>query len=145
MNDEVKSLVNSAFEEGGLFAVATVTPDQRPAISLRGTVRTFGEDQLGFWMRSKGDTLASLRANPNIALLLHSKSVIMLTFQGRARITEDEADRTQIFDASPEREKGLDPERKGLAIVVDLDSVTGVLRYDAATGPTFYKAERAST
>jgi hypothetical protein len=145
MSDEVKSLVNAAFEEGGYFAVATVTPDQKPAISMRGTVRTFGDSQLGFWLRNaKGDTLASIRQNPNIALLLHSPSVIILTFKGRARITADEAERNRIYEASPAREKAIDPERKGIGVVVDLDSVSGVLRVDPATGPVYYAAARES-
>ena len=44
--------------------------------------------------------------------------------------------------AAPEREQKSDPERKGLAIIVDLDSVEGVLSF-GANGPNLVRLTRA--
>jgi hypothetical protein len=41
-----------------------------------------------------------------------------------------------VFEAAPEREGNGDPERKGLALVIELDKVSGVLGF-SADGPIF--------
>jgi hypothetical protein len=48
----------------------------------------------------------------------------VLRFHGRARITSDEGERQRVF----ERKQVADPERKGAALIVDLDRIEGVLR-----------------
>ena len=49
----------------------------------------------------------------------------MLKLFGTAAVTTDEADRTAIFDGSPEPEQAVDPDRLGTAFVVNLTLVTG--------------------
>jgi hypothetical protein len=44
-----------------------------------------------------------------------------------------------VFENSPERERKSDPERKGLAIIIDLDKVEGVL----ASTPTDRASRKA--
>ena len=62
----------------------------------------------------------------------------MLQFHGRARIATDEAERELVFGKAPEREQKSDPERKGVAIVIDLVNVEGVLKI-GPDGPVFVK------
>jgi hypothetical protein len=50
-----------------------------------------------------------------------------LLFQGRAHIDEDEATRRSIYDGSPASEQRTDPEMRGCALIVELDSVTGFM------------------
>jgi hypothetical protein len=47
----------------------------------------------------------------------------MLQFHGRGRIATGEAERERVFGNASEREQNSDPERKGVAIVIDLDKV----------------------
>lgn len=46
-------------------------------------------------------------------------------FEGRARRIDEPGERGRIYDAIPDLEKGTDPDRRGVAVVIDLDLVTG--------------------
>ena len=59
-----------------------------------------------------------------------------LKFAGRARVMSDPAERNQVFKAAPERERKGDPDRKGLAVVIELDKVSGVVGF-GKDGPIF--------
>jgi hypothetical protein len=47
----------------------------------------------------------------------------------------------QVFEAAPEREQKGDPDRKGLGVVIELDSVSGVVGWNA-DGPVFVGLKR---
>jgi len=68
--------------------------------------------------------------------MYRSTTVPFVKFEGRARVVTDPAERNQVFEAAPERERNGDPERKGLAVVIALDKVSGVLGF-GADGPIF--------
>jgi hypothetical protein len=70
--------------------------------------------------------------------MYRSATTPMLQFHGHARIATDEAERRRVFENAPEREQKSDPERKGVAIVIDLTKVEGVLKF-GADGPVFVK------
>jgi hypothetical protein len=40
---------------------------------------------------------------------------------------KDEATRRKVYDSMPQRERDSDADYKGIAIVIDLDSVTGMV------------------
>lgn len=48
-------------------------------------------------------------------------SVPLLQFSGRAHVTDSAEERERAFSLSHEREQKADPERKGIAVIVDLD------------------------
>ena len=48
-----------------------------------------------------------------------------MNFRGRARIDESADGRKRVYDESPEFERNQDKERKGVALIIDLDSVEG--------------------
>jgi len=47
-----------------------------------------------------------------------------LSLRGTLQVLSDDV-RNRVFDASPEREQAHDPDRKGTAVVIDVDSVRG--------------------
>src|SRR5262245_13441904 len=51
LTEELKTLVNNALGDGAPLLLAAVSPDGRPVLSYRGSVQTFGDDQLGLWVR----------------------------------------------------------------------------------------------
>jgi hypothetical protein len=129
LTDELKTLVNNALAQGAPLLLAAVSPDGRPVLSFRGSVQTYSDDQLGLWARNgQGGTLDAIRANPNVVLVYRSPTTPVLQFHGRARVAESDEERSRVFDSAPEREQAADPERKGVAVIVDLDRVEGVLR-----------------
>jgi hypothetical protein len=142
LTDELKTLVNNALADGSPMLLAAVSADGKPVLSFRGSVQTHGGDALGLWVRNgQGGTLEAIRANPNVALVYRSATTPVLQFHGLARIADDEAERAAVFESAPERERNSDPERKGVAVVVDLESVQGILRF-GPEGPVFVKLTR---
>jgi Pyridoxamine 5'-phosphate oxidase len=142
LTDEIKALVNGALANGSPLLLVAVSPDGKPVASFRGSVQTYSDDQLGLWARNaEGGTLDAIRANPNVVLIYRSATTPVLQFHGRARIASDDAERKRVFESAPEREQAADPERKGAAVIVDLDRVEGVLRF-GPNGPEFVRLKR---
>lgn len=142
LTDEIKSLVNGALANGTPLLLAAVSAAGKPVVSFRGSVQAYSDDQLGLWARhSQGGTLEAIAANPNVVLVYRSTTTPVLQFHGRARIVTDEAERKRVFENAPEREQAADPERKGAAVIIDLDRVEGVLR-SGPDGPVFCRLQR---
>jgi uncharacterized pyridoxamine 5'-phosphate oxidase family protein len=143
LSPEIKALVNDALTSGSPLVLAAVDQDNEPVLSFRGSTQVYSDDQLSFWLRNTGgNTVEAIRHNPNVAFMYRSAKTPLLQFKGRARISDDPAERRKIFEAAPEREQQADPERKGLAIIVDLDAVEGILSF-GPNGPNFVRLTRA--
>jgi hypothetical protein len=132
LTDEIRDHVNGALLSGHPLILASVDAGGKPKLSFRGSTQVFSADQLGFWARNAdGTTAASIATNPNVALMYrHPAERVVLQFAGRARVVEG-AERDKVYDQAPEFEQKADPEKKGVAVVIDLDKVTGVLGLDA--------------
>jgi hypothetical protein len=142
LTSEIKALVAGAFDSGNVLLLAAVGKDQKPVLSFRGSTAVFSDTQLSFWARNaEGGTIDAISDNPHVALMYRSPSVPLLQFIGRARIVDDPVERTRAFDLAPEKERASDPERKGRAVIVDLDEVKGVLGF-GADGPIFCRLTR---
>lgn len=128
LDDSIKRDINNAFDEGFPMICCGVTPDGEPTVSWRGTVSAVDDDKLGFWVRrgDKSMTLTSLKSRPTLVLVYTNLPVKRFyQFRGKARRVDDETVRNKIYEASPETERNSDPERTGIAVVVDLESVRG--------------------
>lgn len=143
---EMKATINAALASGSPILLAAVTPEGKPLLSFRGSLQVYSDTQLGFWLRgTQGRTIAAVRENPNVALMYRSGETRgMYQFQGRARIATSEEERKRVFEAAPELEQKADPERKGLAIVIDLDRVDGFAGFGADGPFGFVKMSRAA-
>ena len=125
---ELHSKINNALNEGHPLVLAVVDPDGQPYLSFRGSLQTYSDTQLGLWARiAQGNTVESIRKNPKVALIYRSPATPLLQFHGRARIATDNGERERVFAAAPEVERKADPDKKGLAIIIDLTRVEGVL------------------
>lgn len=143
LTDEIKALVSAALDSGNPLLLGAVDPANKPLLSFRGSAIPFSDTQLSFWARNAGGgTLAAIRQNPQVAFMYRSATVPMLQFTGRARITEDAAERDKAFSLSSPKEQERDPDRKGVAVIVDLDTVNGVLGFGEA-GPIYCNMARS--
>src|SRR5271167_2253007 len=139
LTPEIKELVNNGLASGNPLLLAAVTSDSKPLLSFRGSTQVYSDGQLGLWIRkASGGTIEAIKGNPQVAMMYRSATTPMLQFHGRARIATDEAERERVFGNAPEREQKSDPERKGVAIVIDLVKVEGVLKI-GPDGPVFVK------
>jgi hypothetical protein len=127
LTDEVAKRVNSALEDRKPITVSYVGLDNRPHMSLRGSTHVHGADQLAIWVRhATGGIVDAIGTNPAVGLLYRdSDARTTYVFSGRARVASDDATRAAVFEASPKPEQDHDPERNGVAVVIDLDEVKG--------------------
>src|SRR5215207_9722691 len=127
LTEEIRATINGALANGTPVVVAYVDERGQPRLSFRGSTQVFGDDQLAIWVRNaEGGLPRALAANPRVSLLYRNPQPrMLLTFEGRGRFDDAEATRTAVYERSPEVERNFDPERKGLALIVDLDRVTG--------------------
>ena len=130
LSPALKDTVNTAFARGRMMSVAYVSPEGRPELSFRGSVQAYSDTQLAIWVRNpEGGILEAVgNGRPHIALLygeLTEKSKAFVTFRGRGHVDSSESARRKVYDDSPEIERNMDKERKGVALVIDLDSVDG--------------------
>ena len=90
------------------------------------------ETQLGFWARNgEGSTVTALQTNPNLTLVYrepspdHGRSAAVVTFRGKGRVEGNGPERDQVYDTMAQRERDSDPDKAGVAVIVDLESITG--------------------
>jgi hypothetical protein len=126
LTEDITSTINGAAAAGRAIAVAYVGAAGEPHLSLRGSVQVFDPNCLALWSRSAG-LPEGLEDNPQLALLYQNlPERTFYRFSGRAHVEHDEMIRNQIFDASPEREQAQDPQRRGAAVIIELDAVEGM-------------------
>jgi hypothetical protein len=130
LSPELQRTINTALERGRMLSVAYVSPEGRPELSFRGSTQAYSDDQLAIWVRNpEGGIVHAVRAgHPQIALLygeLGPQSKAFVSFRGRGRIDDTESVRRKVYDSSPEIERNLDRDRKGVPLIIDLDSVDG--------------------
>ncbi|WP_091741769.1 pyridoxamine 5'-phosphate oxidase family protein [Phenylobacterium immobile] len=136
LTDEIIEHVNGAGAAGNPLLLATADATGKPRLSFRGSVQVFSEHQLGFWARNaEGATMEAIKVNPQVALMYRSPAQrVFLQFEGKAHIVTG-ADRDKVYDQAPEPERKADAEKKGVAVVIDLDALAGMLGMDAEGKP----------
>lgn len=127
LTEDMKKLVDHALATRHPMIVAYADPAGQPILSFRGSTQAFGDDQLAMWVRnSDGNFLNAVAKNPRVALMYRDEdSKATYQFQGRARVSRDEADRRRIYEKMAEAERNHDPARTGVALIIDLDRVEG--------------------
>ena len=125
LTDEMQTAVNAAFADALPIIGSSVDADGQPSLQFFGSAQVYGDDQLAVWVRNpEGGFLRRVAANPRVAMLYRNPAERqMWQFHGRARVVEDAATRETIYERADERERNLDPDRAGIAVVIDLDRV----------------------
>lgn len=127
LTEQIRQLVDNALATRHPMIVAYADAAGQPILSFRGSTQSFGDDQLAIWVRnSDGNFLDAIAKNPKVALMYRDEeSKATYQFQGRARVSKDEADRRRIYGKMAEAERNHDPARTGVALIIDLDRVEG--------------------
>jgi uncharacterized pyridoxamine 5'-phosphate oxidase family protein len=122
---EMKQAIDNALGDGHPVISASVGDDGQPILAFFGTAQAYSDDQLALWVRNpEGGFLRRIAANPQISLLYRNPAErVMWQFHGRAQVVDDEAVRKTVYERAPEVERNMDQERRGKAVVVDLDRV----------------------
>jgi Pyridoxamine 5'-phosphate oxidase len=127
LGDEIRDRLARALEDGCPVIAASVDGDGRPHLSFFGTTQVYGPDQLALWVRNPdAPFLQRLAANDQVAFLYRNGADrVMYQFHGRGRPAGDEDVRVRVYEQSPEVERSMDRDRRGVAVLVDLDEVRG--------------------
>ena len=51
---------------------------------------------------------------------------MMLNIQGRAHFDSSDGARSKVYESSPQQEQNADKDRKGMALIIDVDRVNGM-------------------
>jgi hypothetical protein len=129
LSAEMKDAINKAFEAQKPIVVAYVDENHAPQISYRGSTQAYSDTQVAIWVRNpEGRLLESIAKNPAMALMYGNfdpAGRAFMTLRGRARVDSSDAVRRKVYDNAHAFERDKDKDRKGIAIVIDLDSVDG--------------------
>lgn len=125
LTEEMRTAVNNALDDGHPVISTSVGVDGQPSLAFFGSTQVYSDDQLAVWVRNReGGFLQRIAANPHVAFLYRNPDFSqMWQFHGRARVVDDQQARDTIYDNSDKRERDRDPDRQGVAVVIDLDRV----------------------
>jgi general stress protein 26 len=129
LSEDMQRAVNTAFETLKPIVVSYVDENGAPQLSFRGSTQAYSDTQLAIWVRNpEGRILESIEKNPAIALLYGSfepTARAFMIFHGRARVDGSDAVRRHVYEHAHAFERDKDKDRKGIALIIDLDSVEG--------------------
>jgi hypothetical protein len=129
LSEEMKKAINEAFGSLKPIAISYVDESGAPHLSYRGSTQAYGDQQLAIWVRSPdGRILEATRKNPAVALIYGNfdpSGRAFMIFRGRARVDAGEAARKRVYESAHPFERDKDKDRKGHALIIDLDSVEG--------------------
>jgi hypothetical protein len=125
--ERVAPAINGALVNGTPVVMAYVDADGKPHLSFRGTAQVLDAQTMAVWARNpEGGLPGAVAANPNVSLMYRdgaTRTTYIVT--GRAHVDDSDEMHNRVYDNSPEFERALDPERKGKAVVIDVDTVQG--------------------
>src|SRR5216683_7352681 len=97
--------VNNAFYNQQVCVIATSNGSE-PDVALKGSFMVWDEDHLAYWERGLNETLAAIRVNPRVAVLVRPKGAPPMRFYGEARVVEDVTQREAVYQRVIPEEKG---------------------------------------
>ncbi len=122
LTDEMQTAINNAFTDGHPIIWATAGTDGQPSLGFFGTTQAYSDHEIALWMRTpQRGFLKRIAENPR-ATMLYRNAATRLAFQihGEARVANDPDIDRQVYDNSAEAERNNDPERKGLAVIMEI-------------------------
>jgi hypothetical protein len=128
LSGEIASAIDGAALRGATLAVAYVRDDLSPSVSFRGSTQVHSPTQLALWARKPDSGLATaIPERPRVSLVYYGGSdgpgPRFLSIEGRARVAPELND--EVWAAMIDGERQLDPERNGVAILIEVDTVAG--------------------
>jgi general stress protein 26 len=125
----IGELLDKALADGAACLIGTASKDSRPQISPRGSVAVFDEQTLCYWERGNRSSRAQIEENPQVVVYYRNPARAAeipfpgagLRFHGRARVVDDGELRDRVWNRTIAAEQARDPDRKGVAVLIDVD------------------------
>ncbi len=127
LTGDIASAIDGAALRGSQLSLAYVRDDGSPAVSFRGSAHVHGPQELAIWARKQDSGLAAAIAQrPRVSLVFFEvggPGPMYLQIEGRARLAPELND--EVYGAIIEGEQKQDPDRNGVAVIIDVDTVVG--------------------
>ncbi len=126
LEQSLRDRIDRAIDNLIPITVSYIDPTGKPHIAFYGSTHVHSDNQLAIWARNpQGALCTTLAKNPYVACIYGNiKDKVYITLEGRGRITTDHSERDRIYTQMHPIEQKFDADRKGVAIVIDLDRVT---------------------
>ncbi len=122
---DMRQKINGALADGYPCFVGTASADGKPQISMRGSVAVYDERTLCWWERGMRSSVDNIDENPQVVIFYrNSGERIHWRFHGRVSLHASGAERERAMGLTPKAEMDRDPERKGVAALVRVESIT---------------------
>ena len=122
---EMRDMLNNALADRMVCLVGTASKDGQPQISVKGSVSVYDGETLAYWERSLRSALENVSENPQIVIFYRNPDKrINWRFHGTATVHESGEIRDKVKSQTPQPELDRDPDDKGIAILVKVDSIT---------------------
>ena len=93
-------------------------------ISPKGSMMVFDATRLAYWERARRTAIAKIRANPKVVVFYRNPALkLALRFYGVAAAVPEGALLDAVWSRTILAEQEKDPERKGMAVVIDVHMV----------------------
>jgi hypothetical protein len=127
LTGEIAAAIDGAAERGHALVLGYIGDDGYAAISFRGSTQVHGPQQLAIWARKADSGFAQVIADrPQVSLLYYSPDgpgPKYLSIHGHARVTPSANE--EVYAKMIEGERRQDPERKGVAVIIEVQTVNG--------------------
>ena len=128
LTGDIAAAIDGAALRGATPAVAYVRGDGSPSVSFRGSTQVHSATELALWARKPDSGLAaSIAERPQVSLVYYGgpdgPGAMFLSIEGRARVAPELND--EVWAAMIDGERKQDPERGGVAVVIEVDTVAG--------------------
>jgi len=130
---DYKKPLENALADGTPCLVGTVSADNKPEISPKGSIIVYDSGHLAFWERSHRGAQNNIDNNARVVVYYrnpeHAESLpqgAALRLYGSASVVSDDAVNQAIYDRIPEREQKADAGRKGHAVMITVDRITNL-------------------
>jgi hypothetical protein len=128
LSEDMKKAINTAFERMKPIVISYIE-NGAPKLSYRGSTQAYSDTALAIWVRMPdGPILEGVKNNPAVALMygdFRPDGRDFMVFRGKARLDKTEVARKRVYESAHPYEQSQDKERKGNAVIIDLDSVEG--------------------
>ncbi len=116
--------LDTALADGVPCLLGTADRLGQAQISPKGSMMVFDATRLAYWERAGRSAIANVNANPKVVVYFRNPAKkLALRFYGVARPVGDGALRDAVWSRTVPLEQEKDPERKGIAVVIDVSRV----------------------
>jgi hypothetical protein len=128
LTGEIAEAIEGAALRGKTVVLGYVDEEGYAAMSFRGSAQVHRPTQLAVWSRKADEGLVtSIGTRPKVSLLYFggadSPGPKFLSIRGTAHV--DPSANDEVYDRMVQGERDQDPEHKGVAVLIDVQSVRG--------------------